>query len=208
MLIAEHHTMLAASASPPKRDEPRYETITDKRLLAELKITAPAATSSSAHPTAARRRVHLGSVDRCGRSLAPRRARSNVPPMGNAHSLDVPPESRHARDPAVPLLSRRVKKDNAGGVLAGRRRPSGALALAVAKWGRGGRSRSLRINQRPPRDHRVRQRHGPQQTGAGRGPRLAGYLATKGARIEWLWLPDTDGRPVSTTTSSSIPSRS
>ena len=203
MLIAEHRAMLAASGITAEFAMARgYETITDKRRLAELKITAAGRNVPGllipllrvdGSTWGSQYRPDVPRLDANGR---PRKYET---PYGQRNGLDVPPGvAAMLGDPAVPLfITEGVKKGDAGagnglcivdliGTWNWLYTNSAGGKMAMPEW----RDCALNNGRRVIIGFDSDMARNKQVQAAARG--LAGYLATKGARIEWLWLPDTD----------------
>jgi Domain of unknown function (DUF3854) len=204
-MIDQHHLdMLAASGITPEFAAARgYETITEKRRLADLKITA------------AGRNVPglLVPMLRDDGSTWGYQYRPDVPrlrdgkavkyetPTGQRNGLDVPPGvADRLGNPDVPLwITEGVKKADCGaahglcivalsGVWNWLFTNSAGGKMAFPEW----RDCALNNNRRViiAFDGDLARKEPVQKAARG----LASYLATKGARIEYLWLPDPDDK--------------
>ena len=203
-MIAQHHLdMLAASGITPEFASARDETVTEKRRLADLKITA------------AGRNVPglLVPMLRDDGSTWGYQYRPDTPrlrdgktvkyetPTGQRNGLDIPPGvAVQLGDPDVPLwITEGVKKADCGaahglcivalsGVWNWLHTSSAGGKMAFPEW----RDCALNNNRRViiAFDGDLARKEPVQKAARG----LAGYLATKGARIEYLWLPDTDDK--------------
>jgi Domain of unknown function (DUF3854) len=202
-MIEQHHLdMLAASGITPEYATARgYETITEKRRLAELKIT-PAGRNVPGLLVPMLR--DDGST--WGYQYRPDepRLRENKPvkyetPWQQRNGLDIPPGvAAMLGDPDVPLwITEGVKKADCGaahglcivalsGVWNWLFTNSAGGKMAFPEW----RDCALNNNRRVivAFDGDLARKEPVQKAARG----LAGYLATRGARVEYLWLPDTD----------------
>jgi Domain of unknown function (DUF3854) len=203
VISADHLAALAASGITAEFAMARgYETITEKRRLADLKITA------------AGRNVPglLVPMLRVDGSTWGYQYRPDVPRLRNGwpakyetpwqqrNGLDVPPGvADRLGDPTVPLwITEGAKKADCGainglcivalsGVWNWLYTNSAGGKMALSEWrdiALNGRRVIIAFDGDTARNNQVQ--------AAARG--LAGYLATKGARIEYLWLPDTDDK--------------
>ncbi|WP_322859150.1 DUF3854 domain-containing protein [Mycobacterium europaeum] len=201
MISDEHLKMLAASGISEEFAFARgYETITEKRRLADLNIT-PAGRNVPGLLVPMLRSD--GST--WGYQYRPDtpRLRDHKPikyetPWQQRNGLDIPPGvADKLSDPDVPLfITEGVKKADCGaqhglciaalsGVWNWLHSNSAGGKMALPEWhdcALNGRRVIVAFDGDIARKEPVQK--------AARG--LAGYLATKGARIEYLWLPDTD----------------
>ncbi|MGH3971040.1 MAG: DUF3854 domain-containing protein, partial [Mycobacterium sp.] len=205
MINPDHLAMLAASGITDEFATARgYETIADKRRLAELRIT-------QAGRNVPGLLVPLLRADGStwGHQYRPDNPRNNAAgraikyetPWQQRNGLDVPPGvAAMLGDPAVPLFITEGAKKADAGALAGlcivdlsgtwnwlyTNTAGGKMALP--EWRdvalNNGRRVVIGFDSDTARNENVQK--------AARG--LAGYLATKGAHIEYLWLPDTDDK--------------
>ena len=202
-MIDQHHLdMLAASGITPEYATARgYETISEKRRLADLKITAAGRNIPGL----------LVPMLRVDGSTWGYQYRPDVPrlrdgktvkyetPTGQSNGLDIPPGvADKLGDPAVPLwVTEGVKKADCGalhglcivalsGVWNWLHTSSAGGKMALPEW----HDCALNNNRRViiAFDGDLARKEPVQKAARG----LAGYLATKGARVEYLWLPDTD----------------
>ena len=204
LLADQHAMMLAASGITPEYVTARgYETITEKCRLADLKITA------------AGRNVPglLVPMLRVDGSTWGYQYRPDVPrlrdgktvkyetPTGQRNGLDIPPGvADRLGDPDVPLwITEGVKKADCGtahglcivalsGVWNWLQTNSAGGKMAFPDW----HDCALNNNRRViiAFDGDLARKEPVQKAARG----LASYLSTKGARIEYLWLPDTDDK--------------
>jgi hypothetical protein len=205
VISPDHLAMLAASTITAEWAGARgYDTITDKRRLAELKITAAGRNVPG---------LLIPLLDIRGstwgyqyRPDVPRLDRKNRPikyetPWQQRNGLDVPPGvADRLGDPNEPLwITEGTKKADAGALagltivgLSGTwnwlRTNNAGGKVALHDW----RDIALNNNRRViiAFDGDVARKESVQKSVRG----LAGYLAIKGARVEYLWLPDTDDK--------------
>lgn len=202
MISDDHLKMLAASGITPEFAAARgYETITDKRRLADLKIT-PAGRNIPGL-LVPMLRVDGSTWGYQYRPDTPR-LRDHKPikyetPYQQRNGLDIPPGvANKLGDPDEPLwVTEGVKKADCGarhglcivalsGVWNWLSTSTAGGKMALPEW----RDCALNNNRRVivAFDGDLARKEPVQQAARG----LAGYLATKGARVEYLWLPDTD----------------
>ena len=202
-MIADHHlAMLAASGITPEHAALRgYETITDKSRLAKLGIVV-AARSHVPGLLVPLLRVD-GSRWGCQyRPDVPRTLQGKPvkyeTPHGQRNGLDVPPGvGPMLGDPSIPLfITEGSKKADCGalhglcvvaltGVWCWRGTNSAGGKVALADW------QDVALNGRRviiAFDGDVARKESVQKAAHA----LSGYLAIKGARVECLWLPDTN----------------
>lgn len=201
-MIAQHHRdMLTASGITPEHATARgYETITDKRRLAEVGIVKPGRTTPGLLIPQLR---PDGST--WGWQYRPDtpRLREGKPvkyetPWQQRNGLDIPPGvADRLGDPAIPLwITEGVKKADCGAL-------NGLCIVALSgTWNWlctntvGGKValpdwRDIALNGRRvivAFDGDVARKPLVQKASHA----LAGYLAYKGAHVEYLWLPDDD----------------
>ena len=204
MIDPEHLAALAESGITSEFAMARgYETITDKRRLAELKITTAGRNIPGLLIPLLRAEgstwgyQYRPDAPRCDSNGRPRKYET---PYGQRNGLDIPPGvAALLGDPAVPLfITEGVKKGDAGalnglcivdliGVWNWLYTNTAGGKMALPEW------RDCALNGRrviPAFDSDMARNDQVQKAVRG----LAGYLATKGARIEYLWLPDTDNK--------------
>ncbi len=203
MISPDHLGMLAASSITAEYAMARgYETITDKRRLAELKITS--AGRNTPGLLVPMLRVDGSTWGHQYRPDIPR-LRDGKPikyetPYQQRNGLDIPPGvADMLGDPGVPLfITEGTKKADCGAI-------HGLCIVAlVGVYGwlhtntAGGKMvlpefHDIALNSRRVIigfDGDIARKEAVQKAARG----LAGYLATKGARVEYLWLPDTDNK--------------
>jgi hypothetical protein len=203
-MIADHHLdMLAASGITPEHAERRgYETIRDPRRLAERGIAkAGQRTQGLLVPQL---RVDASTWGYQYRPDSPRERHGKIvkyeTPIGQRNGIDVPPGvGPMLGDPAVPLwVTEGVKKADCGalrglcivalpGVWSWRGQNNSGGKLAVGDW------HDIALNDRRvilAFDGDVARKPAVRQALSA----LADYLASKGARVEYLHLPDTDDK--------------
>lgn len=203
-MIGEHHlAMLTASGITLEHADKRgYETIRDPRRLAELGIAkAGQRTQGLLVP---HQRVDGSTWGYQYRPDSPRELRGKIvkyeTPVNQRNGIDVPPGvGDRLGDPAVPLfITEGIKKADCGalnglciialpGVWSWRGSNNSGGRVAVADWhdiALNGRRVILAFDGDVARKPSVRKAlHA-----------LADYLTGKGARVEYLWLPDTDAK--------------
>jgi hypothetical protein len=207
-VIADHHlAMLAASGITDEHAMARgYETITDKRRLANLDGNGHGITPAGRNiPGLLVPLLRVeGSTWGCQYRPDIPRCRDGKPikyetPYLQRNGLDIPPGvAAMLGDPSVPLwITEGIKKADAGaihglcivalcGVWNWLGTNSAGGRMALHEW----RDVPLNNNRRViiGFDGDVARKESVQKSVRG----LAGYLATKGARVEYLHLPDTD----------------
>ena len=199
--------MLAASGITAEHAVVRgYETITDKRWFDTRKLKITPAGPQRARPAgAAAPRPTARTWGYQYRPDNPRLRGGKLvkyeTPWQQRNGLDVPPgvaaDARRPGDPAVDHRGRQEGRLRRAARAVHRRAVRGVeLAGHQHRRRQDGAARVARHRpQRSPRHHRVRRRHDPQGVGAEGGARAwPTYLATKGARVEFLHLPDTDDK--------------
>ena len=204
MIDDNHLAVLAASGISPEFAAARgYETITDRNRLATLKIT-PAGRNVPGL-LVPQLRVDGSTWGYQYRPDHPRLRNGKIvkyeTPWQQPNGLDVPPGvAPMLGDPEIPLwITEGVKKADCGaerglcivalsGVWNWLTTNSAGGKMALPEW----RDVALNNNRRVivAFDGDVARKSSVQQAMRG----LAAYLATKGARIEYLWLPDTDDK--------------
>lgn len=203
MISREHLAALAASGITPEFAAARgYETITDARRLSDLKITA--AGRNVPGLLVPQLRVDGSTWGYQYRPDRPRLRNGKTvkyeTPWQQPNGLDVPPGvASMLADPAVPLwITEGVKKADCGainglcivalsGVWNWITTNSAGGKMALPEW------RDVALNGRRvivAFDGDLARKESVQKAARG----LSSYLASKGARIEWLWLPDTDDK--------------
>ncbi len=202
MISDDHLKMLAASGITEEHAQLRgYETITEKRRLADLEIT----------PAGRNVPGLLVPMLRVDGSTWGYQYRPDVPrlrdgktvkyetPTGQRNSLDFPPGvADRLGNPDVPLfVTEGVKKADCGalhglcivglsGVWNWLGTSSAGGKIAFPEWHDCALNDTRRVIIAFDGD--IARKEPVQKAARG----LASYLATKGARIEYLWLPDTD----------------
>ena len=203
MISPEHLDMLAASGITAEFALARgYETINDRRRLDALKITKAGRNVPGLLIPLLRAEGSTWGYQY--RPDAPR-LRDGRPikyetPWQQPNGLDIPPGvAGMLGDPSIPLfITEGVKKGDAGalgglcivdliGVWNWLYTNTAGGKMALPEWrdcALNGRRVIIAFDSDMARNNQVQI--------AARG--LANYLATKGARIEYLWLPDTDAK--------------
>ncbi|MBU3684920.1 MAG: DUF3854 domain-containing protein [Mycobacterium sp.] len=202
-ILPGHLEMLAASGITPEFAAARgYETITDVARLAELKIVKAAQTLPGL--LVPQLRVDGSTWGYQYRPDTPRLSKGKIvkyeTPRGQRNGLDVPPGvAPMLADPNVPLwITEGVKKADCGaihglcivalsGVWNWIATSSAGGKMALPEW------RDVALNGRRvvmAFDGDIARKESVQIAARA----LSQYLATKGARIEWLHLPDTDDK--------------
>lgn len=204
MISPEHLAFLAASGITPEFAAARgYETITDTDRLAALKITR--AGRNVPGLLVPQLRVDGSTWGYQYRPDTPRLRNGKIvkyeTPQQQRNGLDVPPGvAPMLADPTVPLwITEGVKKADCGalhglcivalsGVWNWLGTSTAGGKMALPEW----RDVALNDNRRVviAFDGDVARKPSVQKAAHA----LSSYLATKGARIEWLWLPDTDDK--------------
>ena len=202
-MIADYHlAMLAASGITPEHTALRgYETITEQHRLAELKIVAAA----RSHVPGLLVPLLRADGSTWGHQYRPDNPRLRdgklvkyETPWQQRNGLDIPPGvGPMLADPAIPLwITEGTKKADCGALqglcivaLSGVWNWLGSSTaggkMALPEW------RDMALNGRRviiAFDGDVARKESVQKASSG----LSNYLATKGARIEYLHLPDTD----------------
>jgi hypothetical protein len=214
MISPDHLAILAASGITPEHAAVRgYETITDTSRLATLKIAQAGRNVPGLLVPQLRDNGSTWGYQYRGDSP---RLKNGKPvkyetPTGQRNGLDVPPGvGPKLGDPSIPLwITEGVKKADCGtlhglctvalsGVWNWRGTNSSGGKTALADFNDialNGRDVILAFDGDVARNPSVRKALGG----------LAAYLATKGAHVKYLWLPDTDDKTGSTTTSPTTP---
>ncbi|MDQ1320601.1 MAG: toprim protein, partial [Actinomycetota bacterium] len=203
MISPEHLKALAGSGITPEFAARRgYETVTDVRRLADLKIAA--AGRNTPGLLVPQLRVDGSTWGYQYRPDRPRLRQGKTvkyeTPYQQRNGLDIPPGvADMLGDPNVPLwITEGVKKADCGalqglcivalsGVWNWLTTNSAGGKMALPEW------RDVALNGRRvvmAFDGDLARKDSVQKAARG----LSSYLATKGARIEWLWLPDTDDK--------------
>lgn len=204
MISPEHLAMLAASGITPEHAAARgYETITDTARLAELKIAK--AGRNVPGLLVPQLRADGSTWGYQYRPDTPRLRDGRIvkyeTPYQQRNGLDVPPGvAAMLGDTETPLwVTEGVKKADCGasqglcivalsGVWNWLGTSTAGGKMALPEW----RDVALNNNRRVviAFDGDVARKPSVQKAAHA----LAAYLSTKGARVEWLWLPDTDDK--------------
>jgi hypothetical protein len=202
--LAEHHLVqLAASGITAEHAALRgYETIRDPRRLAEIGI--PKAGQRTQGLLVPQLRVDGSTWGYQYRPDHPRERGGKIAryetPIGQRNGIDIPPGvAPRLGNPAVPLfITEGVKKADSGALQGlcivdvpgvwswkGKPHPGASCTVAVADW------HDIALNGRRvilAFDGDIARKPAVQKANR----ELAGYLKSKGAKVEYLHLPDTD----------------
>jgi putative DNA primase/helicase len=205
MIAQNHLDMLAASGITVEHAEARgYETITDRSRLQQLGITPRHQRVPGLLVPGRRKDGSIPGYQYRADSPAPstnaKSPAKYVSPSGQSNYIDVPPgAARMLDDPKAPLFITEGAKKADCGVLAG------LCCVSInGVWGWRGTNKSegntalgdwndIALNDRRiilAFDGDVARKKPVQQALA----KLANYLASRGARVEYLHLPDTDDK--------------